>query len=91
MIDQSEDIDEHLEKDFNFLADPGNIPSVDSMKQGVNVFNGDNWNQRPPLGAWEYTYQKKVRVSEPYNWLVPDQLLNSVAVTPDCVRDDGVT
>lgn len=81
-------IAQDLEDEFDIAAmsAAGNMPAVNMIQRGVNIFNGDSFGDsgRPAYGAWEYTYGEGKVFSAPHNWNVPDQIVGIPSVTISC-------
>lgn len=92
-VDKSEELAAWMDEEYDFTANmaAGRVPSVDMMSRGVNFFNGDSFGTRSRGSAWEFTYTKEKTFSEPFNWLVPDQIIGTPSVQIKCATANGVS
>lgn len=77
-------IAQDLEDEFGMAANlaAGNMPSINMLERGINIFNGDSFGDsgRPAYGAWQFAYDEGKVFSDPYNWKVPDQIVGTPVV-----------
>lgn len=57
--------------------DPINIaPGINTMAQGLNVFNGDTFTERPTVMLYKWSFDKEHNHFGKDHYYVPDQILN---------------